>query len=134
MRDILFRGRIEDNGMWVYGYYAYLRDATGGNHLIFEPAHNPDESNTTHFVDPETVGQYTGFDDMDSKPIFEGDIVKGFGDGDNLYSVVFLDGSFCFCPSFNPDCYIAMDMALNDEMCCVVGNIYDNPELLINND
>lgn len=71
MREIKFRGKRLDNGEWVYGYYVAEHDE---KHYIMH-----DASYSYWQVDPETVGQYSGYNDF-----FEGDIVEGF---DELFLV-----------------------------------------------
>lgn len=86
-------------------------------------------------VIPETVGQFTGLTDKNGKKIFEGDIVKGdlgLGYGDNENHIAYIeyqeDGmSFCLVEILEEDFGKCAEISDDLE---VIGNIYDNPELL----
>ena len=66
--------------------------------------------------------QYTGLKDKNEKEIYEGDVVE-FDDGDRYY-VSFADGTFTLMPHKLYICNI------NTKNLTVIGNIFDNPELL----
>lgn len=131
MREILFRGKRKDNGEWVYGNYA-VTDNNGKQHFIFQNKAFEFE------VDPETVGQYTGITDDNGKKIFEGDIL-GITNDDPDYDYitkVYLDwNTLCVdVQGQDYDCTsIGFAIGIWDDECDrveVIGNIYDNPELL----
>jgi hypothetical protein len=73
MRDIRFRGKRKSDGMWVFGSLVKRKcteDLGGAFYLI------TDEYGINDEVRPETVGEFTGFQDKHQKDIYEGDIVK----------------------------------------------------------
>ncbi|MBR6873054.1 MAG: hypothetical protein IKN17_06070 [Ruminococcus sp.] len=130
MREILFRGKREDNGEWVYGYYVKLPDAAGSVCFMHVPAGNPDERNTAHYVALETVGQYTGLTDKNGMKIFEGDIVSY---GRTLHKVVFCNINGCaFFGIAMPERgeIWRFDASTPCDRMKVIGNIHDNPELI----
>ena len=124
MREILFRGKLIDDFEWVTGsLIQYGKDA-----LIFTRF-----GTGMYHTDPETVGQYTGMTDKNGAKIFEGDIVHFEYQGTNKG----LHGSGkVVCE----DCKFALEWGWHKEIVCltnfhggtfeVIGNIYDNPELM----
>lgn len=125
MREIIFRGRRNPASDFVCGHLirykneAYILTA---NEVSWNLTNNQLIQSNLEPVDPETVGQYTGVDDKNGKPIFEGDIVQDIIG--RKKAVEFYKGRyypFIAFPEFNCWC--------NDE-CEVIGNIHDNPELL----
>lgn len=138
MRVILFRGKTT-SGDWVQGYYGEFHNRPvipePNSIQIFEPREDAYFCGSCvggfwHAVDRETVGQFTGLLDKNGVKIFEGDIVK-FASGITR-SVVFSEwlAEFEFDnhdPVENPDGWC---LCCDHEYCEVVGNIWDNPELL----
>lgn len=123
MREILFRGKRVDNGEWVYGFYANI------------PEHHIDKLSGKDYivsinngllmeVISETVGQYTGLTDKNGKKIFEGDIVKNSRDVGLLY---YKEKNSAFTVKGWEYGYWLWHDKEDIE---VIGNIYDNPELL----
>ena len=124
MREILFRGKRTDGMGWIEGYYANCcypnRDKNRIYHLIIEYPNNYYEIYTG------TLGQYTGLTDKNGKKIFEGDIVK-------LASVLSTGVVTYHLYKFMvDDIDDGMQNYSSDmwEECKVIGNIFDNPELL----
>lgn len=135
MREILFRGKRCYNGEWVYGNLVV--DKNDKPHIVpkdyfYEDGHHLqyyDDTDKPVFLDPETVGQFTGLTDKNGTKIFEGDILEGV-DYDEEYGfgiVTWYDGAFwiengswcgTFCENYNATAFE------------VIGNIHDNPELI----
>ena len=124
MREILFRGK-RYNGKWIYDSEIYIRDGDG----IWL---SDDDLNVVR-VQEDTVGQYTGMKDKNGEKIFEGDIVK-YSTTCEIFTVAW-HGSFAeFVISElqkpNKATRGSKNMYLVNRYCEVIGNIYDNPELL----
>ena len=130
MREILFRGKRIDNGEWVEGY---LYITHNGEYEIGSYSKELNIERFTHCVIPETVGQYTGLKDKNGKRIFEGDIVYCKSRLDNANMVIIFEcGQFRMVLSENYRSY-QTNSGFYDINCFdkeVIGNIYDNPELL----
>lgn len=126
MREILFRGKIVENGEWAYGaYYGLCRITNKAGDFGYAHLMRQSNDEPLYRVDPETVGQYTGLTDKNGKRIFEGDILS---DGGDTYKVMFEEGVFQIENShYTTGLYVAVHIDKIDE---VIGNIYDNPELL----
>jgi uncharacterized phage protein (TIGR01671 family) len=147
MREILFRGKSTDFGDWLFGY---IRQYENGKITICDF-----ETKRLWFVDPSTVGQFTGLTDKNGKKIFEGDIVRdisaytahltsferGRETKENVeryrysgkVSVVSFeteDHGSCGCcyHAFSGSGFEAKEVDIR--FCEVIGNIHDNPELL----
>lgn len=145
MREIVFRGKCKDTGKWYEGQYIHLTKTT----YCFKEDYYRNPDNDIHQivfekmvdwglpnrhlridVNPETVGQYTGVKDKNGVKIFEGDILSFVdGDGDTNYLTVIYDRDMFTtkeCDFVDRD-GLWSDSTLDLE---VIGNIYDNPELL----
>ena len=143
MREILFRGKSENDGQWVEGSlvittiepaddapikHYHIEDMTIG---VFP---NEFQSGSSETVDPQTVGQFTGLTDKNGKKVFEGDIVRSDSVVHN--GELQIPGEV-FEVAMKKGCWmiVAIDTAWdflcsNTKSCEIIGNIHDNPELL----
>lgn len=139
MREILFRGK-DIKGNWYEGLLAH--NIAKDEWYISNKAGIP----TAYQVRPETIGQYTGLTDKNGIRIFEGDILSFdyypyTSDGNQNYyaEIVWVDenAAFCLYTFKNPTskvrgvsegCDYIEDFA--SDVGEVIGNRYDNPELL----
>lgn len=133
MREILFKAKRKDNGEWVEGYYRADQDLDthyicGWNYYASE--NGLERESFEEEIDPDTICQYTGITDKNGRKIWENDIVYTFEESSKsfLINVIkFEEGCFkvfakCYLP-MHLDNYTKSDFE-------VIGNIFDNPELL----
>lgn len=139
MREILFRGKAINrdegyhrteyqNGEWVYGLVTKLYDEQFKN----LPAEMTNTNGISGIeIDYKTIGQYTNMLDKNGKKIFEGDIIdfsdRSYSDG---YGVVRYDAEGTEFEFVYDDHYEGLGRCYYPEDVEVIGNIYDNPELL----
>ncbi|MGF2384054.1 YopX family protein [Lentilactobacillus otakiensis] len=101
--------------------------------------YGPDFSNDPEVIghdepdlDDVTIEQYTGLDDKNGKPIYEGDIVQYGNEEDMKFSVTFKQGVFYACNTlgseFMVDTFLG-SLAIGNRL-KVIGNAHQNPELL----
>ena len=132
MREILFRGKRTDNGEWVEGYYSYSPEIDKHMITTADLAHPCGTNFGFYKVIPETVCQYTGLTDKNGRKIFEGDILGGFLDEEypEHETVVVVEWHENMWVTRQGE-YLP-DLLEQDVSDCfeVIGNIYDNPELL----
>jgi len=137
MREIKFRGKRIDNGELTYGSLVTYR---GGELEIFTPFNPNDElcmKNILEKVDPKTVGQYTTLKDDNGKEIYQGDLVK-FEDRKIVYKVIWDPYRVAWwlkdvkADKRERDSDNDHQQLLNNswQRRVIIGNIYENPELL----
>ena len=144
-RVILFQGKRKDNGEWVTGsllihgspLVCFTSDKKEpDDYYILETGfadwHMP-RPILQYAIDPDTLRESTGLVDLKGARVWEGDIIEGHDDGLIIveYDVnmaqwiaKFLDGEQVTLWEFS------FESRINKVDGVVVGNIFDNPELL----
>jgi len=146
-REIKFRGKVEigvKEPFWIYGYLVIYNNKS---------TINPFDENSYHryIVNSDSVGQFTGLQDKNGKDIFEGDIVastcnkmkpkkdetdlfetpefelKTFHNVIDWFNGVRISGWRIKGKGFQTQLKWSTGGNMNLK---VIGNIYDNPELL----
>ena len=147
-REILFKAKRIDNREWIEGSYLYCKGATT---MSFQNEHyilRFDGYGVEYYaIDKDTICQYTGMTDKNGNKIWENDIVEKY------YYKFYSNKWSSMCISK----ILWADYGLNEGWCCkdikdtsgnleilnrtgfgkndskhckVIGNIFDNPELL----
>lgn len=136
MREIKFRAKDKYTGKWVYGDLIH-------NQKVTKKGLEPRVMVGGYEVDEDTISQYTGLKDVNNKEIYEGDIVKWtfffyigsevqkdlvgiikWYQGGSIFDVIKHDieeAGFYGISDLNTD---------TESDCEIIGNIYDNKELL----
>lgn len=141
MREIKFRGKHKSpyGDKWVHGYYA-LED---GEHVIIMPHSTSYEKalkenrpippiSAKHTIDFNTIGEYIELKDKNGNEIYEGDILRQV----DLIRVVKKEMSCGSCCSqvigFGASGKGHLDFIdfSRIDTIEIIGNIYDNPDLL----
>lgn len=134
MREILFKAKRLDNGEWEEGFYVCLN---GMQHRIYTGYAETDCGDyypDWFEIDPKTLCQYTGLTDKNGKQIWENDIC----DRHELLTEIVkqhkgdwtLDYSYALKKAYGHS-YCNLGFYVCDRSCVeVIGNIFDNPELL----
>lgn len=156
-KEIVFKGKRVDNGEWVEGYLlegkrTYIVTEHAINYMVVSVSYMASVELVE--VIPETVSQFTGLTDKNGKRIFDGDIVTTQPYSTHSYSKKAKEKHFVGVVEYkkytfknkfyNKQVYKAgWEVRIDEDMgnyscyswsdfwqCEVIGNIYDNPELL----
>lgn len=140
-REIIFRGKSEITNEWVYGSLVKVGNEShivgldevdlDGHHIVFC-------SDRPVLTKQGTIGQFTGLHDMNVNDIYEGDIIRSVRFKDIILLVVYdeKEGAFMAVQinknrgtDLETRCHITQEW-LDKFPKEVIGNVYDNPELL----
>lgn len=143
-REIKFRAKAINNdffkGEWVKGYYAKVLWSGELVDVITDGAHEIP-------IQIETLGQFTGLHDKNKTRIYEGDIVRmsyvaEICTDDDCYeeegkyvgvAAITANKGACLNPCVKNGLYNTKYKPLSAYRSEVIGNIYDNPNLLKEN-
>lgn len=136
MRDVLFRGKRIDNGEWVEGLL--WKKKYGSTKMFISYFPNKDDEQKVCAIEPDTVCQYTGLQDKNDKKIFEGDVCFDENGLTDYYCVIewvfagFQLVTYKKASSNARGISNGMNQGYFEDSdgIEVIGNIYDNPELL----
>lgn len=115
-REIKFRGKHLHRHEWIYGGIG----KDWNNNVFILPNENWSKGG---IVEKDTIGQFTGLHDKNGTDIYEGDIVRN----ESCKGVVsYRNGAFVLDLGNSCGCVYLLYL----DSLLVVGNIYDNPDLL----
>ena len=154
-RTIKFRAQRLDNGKWVYGD---LEHNPGNKLTRIHTYDSKGDYQGQHIVIPESVCQFTGLLDRNGKEIYEGDYITIDYKYDDICNGGVIPDQDCFCEgvaiymnefacyglrlykaeqpikeTLKETPYLTLPLIEFDLVCDsmeILGNIYDNPELL----
>ena len=121
----LYRAKRTDNGEWVIGLPGYDID---GNITEIE-VYRGHEDCVTYEVDPSTFCQCVGIKDKNGKLMWENDIIR-HEISDTIGTVKWCEEDYV---GWCVDDVMIDEQQFTGEMwseCVVIGNVFDNPELL----
>ncbi len=124
----LFRGKRKDSGEWVFGGLAYC-EKNGAYFITKMGKDHISYIGYSQEVDPNTICQCTGLKDKNGKLIWENDIVVYYDMTEERYLISRESNKACYeyqqygCSMMNFDELSGCEIE-------VLGNIFDNPELL----
>ncbi|MDE7331234.1 MAG: YopX family protein [Lachnospiraceae bacterium] len=130
-REILFRAKRIDDGEWVEGFLFSTSEHT---YIAYQNQFDDDlflsAKEIFIEVDPETVCQYAGYTDLHKQKAFEHDIVF-YEDGGCNGHITFKEGQFLIeWEESRPDLKSDIHFWFTQRRIHIIGNIFDNPELI----
>lgn len=134
-RKIVFRGKCAPDtkyaGEWVTGGYVPLSEGITPNNEGLIMRFLGGNITITYHVVPNTVGQFTGLQDSNGSDIYEGDILRK-NDTNEIYEILWDEDylTFAYRKIGSSQNYALYTIARLLKHSTIIGNIYDNPELL----
>lgn len=158
MNNYICKAKCPKTGKWIQGYYLSKTDLLYNityHYLVYQQRDKNgilDSLMTWWPIDPDTLCRCTGWNDRHGTPIFENDIVEfklvddsykyliWWNKESNMMTAVPLDGMvFNGCDYYNhlnmryeEFCLMLMDPYGDYSSIKVIGNIFDNAELIEN--
>lgn len=133
MREILFKAKRIYDGKWIEGYYLRDQYHIGGKDIIFYRKDSDWFTVYTDRIDIETLCQFTGLCDKNGNKIWENDILMAHFDEFYPEDVTYETVEWGIAGWVTHEAGSAGRRYLDKfdlENFEVVGNIFDNPELL----
>ena len=137
MRESSFKGKAVGGykniaeGEWIEGGLLYTDNEYGTVCYIATSYLSSDRDEpmmvATYEVDPDTVGEYVGVNDKSKKKIYDGDVVRVDGENENFVVVWVCDTARFGLQSKTQLLYFEFGIGSKIK---VIGNIFDNPNLL----
>lgn len=136
-REILFKAKRIDNEEWVEGNLLQTTAVSLKSFIVPTSCYTFDKWDWAEWlhIDTDTICQYTGLTDNDGNKIWENDIVNyldtystesGYAEASCIGKVVWDNETLSFLVTnrMSAESYEVLDE------CAVIGNIFDNPEIL----
>ena len=130
----LFKAKRVDDGEWIVGYIARYGHTRKEKYYII-----PNYASDLYcfLIDKNTICQCTGLKDKNSRLIWENDVVE-IGEHEDtvngLYKVIYCENAHCYAlkrsVDFHYNFFTFSDLNGFETSSKVIGNIFDNPELL----
>lgn len=125
MREHKFRAYDKKEKRWLHNYETLGGCSIFGETILLGAWMSEVRLEDLNYVE---VTQFTGLRDKHGKEIYEGDILKC---GENIVVVSWHDNFGSFCVSKSGWMYSHFfGEGINAKECEILGNIYENPELL----
>lgn len=127
-REIKFRGKDVDTNQWVYGSLMVYKKHYPT--ITWVDDTGPVGKQHTCAVYPDSVGEWAGLNDKNGQEIYEGDIVlqQGYNGKKIPMAVRFENGAFIV--GYHKGSSTRKTPMLVSSKCEVIGNVFDNSELL----